>query len=122
MLEVPHRSREVAYPVLLDPNYVNDTTSFGEWIPGLNRVRILLKQQLVEPRRDLQGPPLLLRRQHPRPVGLRAHTAKPPTLRPRPSRRSTSSSMAAKRPSRTATSAFRTQGAGNTTLSALLRW
>jgi len=33
ILEVPHRSREVAYPVLLDPAYVTDATSFGEWGP-----------------------------------------------------------------------------------------
>jgi sugar lactone lactonase YvrE len=31
ILEVPHRSREVAYPLLLDPNYVNNTTNFSEW-------------------------------------------------------------------------------------------
>jgi YD repeat-containing protein len=36
VLEVSHRSREVAYPVLLDPEYVNDTTSFGEWSPSLS--------------------------------------------------------------------------------------
>ena len=33
VLEVSHRSGEVAYPVLLDPAYVTDTTSFGEWGP-----------------------------------------------------------------------------------------
>ena len=36
ILEVPHRSPEVAYPVLLDPEYVTDTTSFGEWGASLN--------------------------------------------------------------------------------------
>ena len=36
VLEVSHRSREVAYPVLLDPEWVTDTTSFGEWTPSLN--------------------------------------------------------------------------------------
>ena len=36
ILEVSHRSGEVAYPLLLDPEYVNDTTSFGEWSASLN--------------------------------------------------------------------------------------
>ena len=36
VLEVPHRSRDVAYPVLLDPGFVNDGTSFGEWVPSEN--------------------------------------------------------------------------------------
>ncbi len=36
ILEVSHRAGELAYPVLLDPEYVNDTTSFGEWSSSLN--------------------------------------------------------------------------------------
>ena len=36
VLEVQHRSQEMAYPLLLDPEFVNDTTSFGEWVPSLN--------------------------------------------------------------------------------------
>jgi len=36
ILEVSHRSGEVAYPILLDPEYVTATTSFGEWSASLN--------------------------------------------------------------------------------------
>jgi len=36
IVEVEHRSEDVAYPLLLDPAYINDSTSFGEWVPSLN--------------------------------------------------------------------------------------
>lgn len=35
-LKVSHHAGEVAYPILLDPEWVTDTTSFGEWSPSLN--------------------------------------------------------------------------------------
>jgi YD repeat-containing protein len=36
LLEVPHRSRDVAYPLLLDPEFLTDSPSFvsGEWFPS----------------------------------------------------------------------------------------
>lgn len=34
VLDVPHRNSEIAYPILVDPNYVNNTTNFSEWLLG----------------------------------------------------------------------------------------
>lgn len=34
VLEVPNQSGEFAYPILVDPNYVNNTTNFSEWLLG----------------------------------------------------------------------------------------
>ena len=34
VLDVPHRDAEFAYPILVDPNFVNNTTNFGEWLLG----------------------------------------------------------------------------------------
>ncbi|HET7485276.1 MAG TPA: 6-bladed beta-propeller [Solirubrobacterales bacterium] len=39
VLEVPHKSREVAYPILVDPEFLTDSPSFGipgEWTPSSN--------------------------------------------------------------------------------------
>ena len=36
VVEVKHRSEDVAYPLLLDPAFVEDTTSFGEWTASLS--------------------------------------------------------------------------------------
>lgn len=35
VLDVPHRNTKVAYPILVDPNYVNNTTNFSEWVLGI---------------------------------------------------------------------------------------
>lgn len=34
VLDVPHRGTEFAYPILVDPNFVNNTTNFSEWALG----------------------------------------------------------------------------------------
>jgi Ca2+-binding RTX toxin-like protein len=34
VLEVAHQNSEIAYPILVDPNYVNNTTNFSEWLLG----------------------------------------------------------------------------------------
>ena len=34
VLDVPHRGAEFAYPILVDPNFVNNTTNFSEWLLG----------------------------------------------------------------------------------------
>jgi Ca2+-binding RTX toxin-like protein len=34
VLSVPHRGAEFAYPILVDPNFVNNTTNFDEWLLG----------------------------------------------------------------------------------------
>jgi Ca2+-binding RTX toxin-like protein len=34
VLDVPHSGSEIAYPILVDPNYVNNTTNFSEWLLG----------------------------------------------------------------------------------------
>jgi Ca2+-binding RTX toxin-like protein len=34
VLDVPHRDADLAYPILVDPNFVNNTTNFSEWLLG----------------------------------------------------------------------------------------
>ncbi|HVD37792.1 MAG TPA: hypothetical protein VNC15_03040, partial [Solirubrobacterales bacterium] len=34
VLSVPHRGAQFAYPILVDPNFVNNTTNFSEWLLG----------------------------------------------------------------------------------------
>jgi Ca2+-binding RTX toxin-like protein len=34
VLDVPHSGADIAYPILVDPNYVNNTTNFSEWLLG----------------------------------------------------------------------------------------
>ncbi len=41
VLEVPHRSRDLAYPILLDPVYVEGGASFANWVPAWNDQYIL---------------------------------------------------------------------------------
>jgi sugar lactone lactonase YvrE len=42
LLEVPHRSRDVAYPILLDPEYLEEgNVSYNQWLPSSNDAYIL---------------------------------------------------------------------------------